>query len=117
MEVTALTKYTRISPKKAREVAREIVGMPANDGLELLKFIPRKAARLIYKTLHSAIANAENNHDLSSDDLVVKSVIVNEGPTFKRFKPVARGSAHPIRKRTSHFTVVLTEKIAETPNA
>ena len=71
MEVIALTKFSRISPKKAREVAREIVGMPANEGLELLKFIPRKAARLIYKTLHSAIANAENNHELSSDHIAL----------------------------------------------
>lgn len=117
MEVTALTKYTRISPKKAREVSREIAGMPANEALELLKFIPRKAARLFYKTLHSAIANAENNHDLSSDDLVIKSAIVEEGPAMRRFKPAARGSAHPIRKRTSHLRVVLSEKAEEPANA
>lgn len=110
MDVTALTKYSRISPKKAREVSREIVGLPANEALDLLRFIPRKAARLFYKTLHSAIANAENNHSLASDDLVVKSAIVEEGPAFKRFKPVARGSAHPIRKRTSHLRIVLAEK-------
>lgn len=117
MEVTALTKFTRVSPKKAREVAREVAGLPANDALDLLKFIPRKAARLIHKTLASAIANAENNHNLASDDLVVKSAIINEGPSFKRFKPVARGSAHPIRKRTSHIQIVLAEKAAETANA
>lgn len=110
MEVTALTKHTRISPKKARDVSSAIVGLSANDALEQLKFIPRKAARLFYKTLQSAIANAENNHDLASDDLVIKSAIVNEGPVFKRFKPVARGSAHPIRKRTSHLSIVLSEK-------
>lgn len=113
MEVTALTKYTRISPKKARDVANEIVGLPANEALEMLKFIPRKAAGLLAKTLKSAIANAENNHNLSSDDLVIKSAIINEGPAFRRFKPVARGSAHPIRKRTSHLTVVLAERAAE----
>lgn len=117
MEVTALTKYQRISPKKAREVARELVGMPANEALDLLKFIPRKAARMFYKTLHSAIANAENNHDLSSDDLIVKSAIIEEGPAMKRFKPVARGSAHPIRKRTSHFRIVLSEKVEAPANA
>lgn len=111
MEVTALTKFTRISPKKAREVAREIVGMPAGEALETLKFIPRKAARLLSKTLASAIANAENNHNLSSDTLIVKSATIDEGPTFKRFKPVARGSAHPIRKRTSHMKVILTEQV------
>ena len=112
MEVTALTKFTRISPKKAREVSREIVGLPAGEALELLKFIPRKGARLIAKTLASAIANAENNHNLSSDALVVKSATIDEGPAFKRFKPVARGSAHPIRKRTSHIKVVLAEQTA-----
>ena len=118
MEVTALTKYTRISPKKARDVANELVGMPANDALELLKFVPRKAARLLYKTLHSAIANAENNHNLSSDDLVVKSAIVEEGPAMRRYKPAARGSAHPIRKRTSHLIVVLgVSETARKPRA
>lgn len=109
MEVIAYTKYSRISPKKAREVAKELRGRPANEALELLKFIPRKSARLIHKTLHSAVANAENNHNLNSDDLVVKDAIVEEGPAFRRFKPAARGSAKPIRKRTSHLRIVLTE--------
>jgi len=109
MEVTALTKYTRISPKKARDVARTIQGRPANDALELLQFIPRKAARLLHKTLKSAVANAENNHNLSSDSLIIKSAIVEEGPAMKRFRPSARGSAHPIRKRTSHLRIVLSE--------
>jgi large subunit ribosomal protein L22 len=117
MEVTALTKFQRISPKKAREVARELQGLPANEALDLLKFIPRKGARMLYKTLHSAIANAENNHDLSSDDLIVKSAIVEEGPAMKRFKPVARGSAHPIRKRTSHLRIILAEKPEVAANA
>lgn len=109
MQVTALTKYSRISPKKARDVARTIKGKPANEALELLRFIPRKAARLLYKTLHSAIANAENNHNLNSDQLIVTSAIIEEGPAFRRFRPVARGSAHPIRKRTSHLRIILSE--------
>lgn len=109
MEVIAHTKYSRISAKKAREVARELRGRPANEALELLKFIPRKAARLLHKTLHSAVANAENNHNLNSDDLVIKEAIVEEGPAFRRFKAAARGSAKPIRKRTSHLRIVLTE--------
>lgn len=110
MQVTASTKYSRISGKKAREVAREVQGLPANDALELLKFIPRKAARLIHKTLHSAVANAENNFNLDSDSLIVKSALVEDGPAFKRFKAAARGSAKPIRKRTSHLRIVLAEK-------
>ncbi|MGC9451752.1 MAG: 50S ribosomal protein L22 [Oceanipulchritudo sp.] len=109
MEVTAYTKYSRISAKKAREVARELKGRPANEALELLRFIPRKAARLLHKTLHSAVANAENNHNLNSDELVIKEAIVEDGPAFRRFKAAARGSAKPIRKRTSHFRITLTE--------
>lgn len=109
MEVVAQTKYSRISAKKAREVARELRGRPANEALELLQFIPRKAARLLRKTLHSAVANAENNHNLNSDDLIIKEAIVEEGPAFRRFKPAARGSAKPIRKRTSHLRIILTE--------
>lgn len=109
MDITAYTKYSRISAKKARELARELPGQPANEALELLKFIPRKAARLLSKTLHSAVANAENNHNLNSDSLVIKEAVVEEGPAFRRFKAAARGSAKPIRKRTSHLRIVLTE--------
>ena len=109
MEVTAHTKYSRISAKKAREVARELKGRPANEALELLRFIPRKAARLLHKTLHSAVANAENNHNLNSDSLIIKEAIVEEGPAFRRFKAAARGSAKPIRKRTSHLRITLVE--------
>lgn len=109
MDVVAYTKYSRISGKKAREVARELPGRPANEALELLKFIPRKAARLLAKTLQSAVANAENNHNLDSDSLIIKEAVVEEGPAFRRFKAAARGSAKPIRKRTSHLRIVLTE--------
>lgn len=109
MEVTSITRYSRISPKKAREVARVLRGRSANEALELLKFIPRKAARLLHKTLNSAIANAENNFNLNSGDLVISEAVVEEGPAFKRFKAAARGSAKPIRKRTSHLRIVLTE--------
>lgn len=112
MEVVSTTRYSRISPKKARDVARTLKGRPANEALELLKFIPRKAARILYKTLHSAIANAENNHNLNSGDLVIAQALVEEGPAFKRFKAAARGSAKPIRKRTSHLRIVLSESNA-----
>ncbi len=111
MEVQALSKYIRISPKKARDVARTIQGKPANDALEMLNFIPRKAARLLRKTLQSAVANAENNHELSSRDLIVARALVEEGPVLRRFRPVARGAAHPIRKRTSHLRIVLSEHV------
>lgn len=110
MEIQALTKYVRISPKKAREITRAIQGMPANEALERLRFIPRKSARLVAKTLKSAIANAENNAEISSDELIIFRALVEEGPALKRFRPAARGSAHPIRKRTSHIRIILAEE-------
>ena len=79
MEVHALTKYARMSPKKVNEVARVIRGKSATDALDLLKFTPRKSAALISKTLESAIANAENNHDLSADSLTVEKAVVEQG--------------------------------------
>jgi len=110
MEVSSHYRYARISPLKARDVAREIQGMPVSAALDTLSFTPRKAAHLIGKTLKSALANAENNHELAVDGLVVKEAVVNSGPVFKRYKPRARGSAGPIRKRTSHISIVLTDE-------
>jgi large subunit ribosomal protein L22 len=109
MEIRALTKYSRISPKKAREITRVIQGKNAAEAVELLKFIPRKSARLVSKTLESAIANAENNSNLVADALTIKSAIVNEGPALKRFRPVGRGSAHPYKKRLSHIQITLSD--------
>jgi large subunit ribosomal protein L22 len=94
-----------------REVTREIQGLPATDALDLLRFVPKKAAPLVRKTLASAVANAENNNNLNVANLVVKEAVVGEGPTFKRYQPKARGSAGPIRKRTSHIRIVLTDEI------
>lgn len=113
MEVRALTRFARISPTKARDVARVIRGKPAEEALDLLRFIPRKSARLLHKTLQTAIANAENNHNLPANALVVSKCFVDEGPAIKRFKPVARGSAHPFKRRTSHFTIVLSDEAGE----
>ena len=109
MEVQALTRYARMSPKKVREVVRTIQGRKANDAVDLLTLIPRKSARLIVKTLKSAIANAENNNNLSADSLVVKSALVENGPVLKRFKAGARGTAMPRRKKMSHIRIVLSE--------
>jgi large subunit ribosomal protein L22 len=111
MNVKSTYKYARISPFKAREVTREIQGLPVSAALDLLAFTPRKAALLISKTLKSAIANAENNNNLRADTLVVREAVVGEGPTLKRFQPKARGSAGPIRKRTSHIRIVVTDEI------
>jgi large subunit ribosomal protein L22 len=109
MEVQALTRNARMSPKKVREVARTIQGRSANDAVEYLTLIPRKSARLIVKTLKSAIANAENNNNLTSDSLTVKSAIVENGPVLKRFKAGAKGTAMPRRKKMSHIRIVLSD--------
>jgi large subunit ribosomal protein L22 len=111
MEIQALTRYARMSPKKVREVARVIQGRPASEAMELVRFIPRKSARLIAKTLKSAIANAENNNELSVENLIVARAIIEEGPALKRFKASARGSASPRKKRMSHIRIVLSDKV------
>lgn len=112
MEVKAITKYARISDLKAREVAREIQGMPVSTALGLLNFVPKKAALLYGKTLRSAIANAENNHELEADDLYIKSATATKGSMLKRIMPRARGSAAGIKKRMSHLTIVLAAREA-----
>jgi large subunit ribosomal protein L22 len=114
MQVTSTYRYARISAFKAREVTREIQGRSASDALDLLTFSPKKAAVMVRKTLKSAIANAENNADLKVDTLLVKEAVVGEGPTFKRFRARARGSASPLRKRTSHIRIVLADELAST---
>ena len=115
MQVTSTYRFARISAFKAREVTREIQGRSASDALDVLAFSPKKAAVLVKKTLKSAIANAENNAELKVDTLLVKEAVVGEGPTFKRFRARARGSASPLRKRTSHIRIVLSDEL--TPKA
>ena len=111
MQIKSIYRGARISAFKCREVTREIQGLPVAAALDILAFTPRKAAALIAKTLKSAIANAENNNNLRVERLVVQEATVGEGPTFKRFQPKARGSAGPIRKRTSHIRIVVTDEI------
>ena len=109
MEVKSIYRYAKISPFKVREVTRIIQGRKAADAVDYLALIPRKSARLIAKTLKSAIANAENNNNLSADNLTVKSAVIECGPVLKRFKAGARGSAMPRRKKMSHIRIVLTD--------
>ena len=109
MVVRALTKNVRISPEKARQVSRLIQGKSVVEALAIVDLSPRKAARLLAQTLRSAVANAENNLELDRKQLLVKSALVGPGPIIKRFRPKARGSAGRIRKRTSHFEIVLSE--------
>lgn len=113
MEVRSIHRYARISPFKAREVTREIQGLPVSAALDVLAFTPKKAALLINQTLKSAIANAENNANLKADGLIVKEAVVGEGPTFKRMQTRARGSGSQILKRTSHIRIVLTDEKPE----
>ncbi len=109
MDVKAETKYVRMSPRKVGEVTRQIHGLRASQAVELLRAIPRKSARLVEKTLKSAIANATNNAKLAAEALVVKEAVANEGVRMKRFQAKARGSAGPILKRTSHIRIVLSD--------
>jgi large subunit ribosomal protein L22 len=111
MQVKSIQRNVRISAFKAREVTRAIQGLPATDAMNLLEFVPKKAATLVRKTLASAIANAENNNGANPEVLTVLEAVVGEGPTMKRFVPKARGSAGPILKRTSHIRVVVTDEV------
>lgn len=111
MQVIATHRYAKISAFKAREVTREIQGLPAVDALQQLGFIPKKAAPLIAKTLKSAIANAEHNNNVRAELLVIKEAVIGEAPTIKRIRPKARGSAGPVRKRNSHIRIVLTDEV------
>ncbi len=109
MEIVAKTKNVRISPLKARDLARELQGLPVSAALRVVEFSERKAAFYLGKTLKSAISNAEHNNELDAETLIVKEAVVEEGPRLKRFWPRARGSVSPIRKRMSHIKIVLTD--------
>jgi large subunit ribosomal protein L22 len=106
--VRARARFVRVAPRKARLVANQVRGLPIDDARSLLRFSPRGAARDIAKLIDSAAANAENNHDLVADDLLVKDIVVDEGPTLRRYRPRALGRATRIDKRTSHIRVALT---------
>ena len=109
MEVKAELKYAKISAFKVREVTREIQGLPAEQALEIVRLIPKKAARMIGKTLASAIANAEHNNNLRADGLIIKEAVAGEGPTLKRMHTRARGGGARINKRTAHIKIILAE--------
>lgn len=109
METKAVAKYIRISPQKARLVADVIRGMSADQAVTTLRFMPKKAARIIRRVLESAIANADHNTSVDVDSLFVKEIQIDGGPMLKRFSPRAMGRATRILKRTSHITVVVDE--------
>ena len=110
MEIKAVSKYVRLAPAKARDLTRAIQGRRVGEALQVVELNKRKAAVCLGKTLKSAIANAENNAELSADKLWVARAVVENGPTIPRYWPRARGSAAPIRKKTCHIRVTLTDE-------
>lgn len=110
MEARAHVRYVRIAPRKVRIVIDLIRGKELAEALAILKFTPKGASKVLEKALLSAAANAENNYGMDRDALYVAKCYVDEGPTYKRFRPRAQGRATPIRKRSSHITIILKEK-------
>ena len=109
MESKAIAKFQRVSPRKTRLVAKNVQGKGVEEAMNSLRFTPNKPAGVLLKVLKSAVANASQLGGVNVDAMVIKEVIVNEGPTWKRFMPRAQGRATKIHKRTSHVTVILAE--------
>ena len=107
---SATLKYARISSRKVKIVADLIRGKNVDEALAIVKFTPKAASEIVEKLLKSAIANAENNQGMKSNNLYVAEIYANQGPTLRRIRPAAKGSAVRIRKRTSHITIVLKER-------
>ena len=110
MEVQAITKNVRMSAQKMRELVRQIQGLPSLKAQAILAVVPRKSARLVAKTLQSAIANAENNNGAKPENLRVREAVAGTASTFRRFTPKARGSAGPILKRNCHIKIVVSDE-------
>lgn len=109
-EARAHARYVRIAPRKVRAVVDLVRGKPVAEALSILRFVPRRASRVVEKVIRSAVANARHNHEMAEERLYIATAYVNEGPSLKRIRPEMRGQAFPIRKRTSHVTVVLRER-------
>ena len=112
MRVSATAKYLRGSTRKANLVVAAIKGRPVEEAAALLKFMPQHAASDVLRVLKSATANAENNHNLSAEDLIVADAQANEGPSIKRWRPRAQGRAFPIHKPMTHITIVVADQEA-----
>mgnify|MGYP001153622591 CR=1 FL=1 len=111
----ATARYVRMTPMKVRRVVDLIRGMEAREALSVLQFAPQAASEPVAKVLASAVANAEHNHQLDPESLIVAVAYVDEGPTLKRFRPRAQGRAYRIRKRTCHITIEVESVVAATP--
>ena len=110
MQAKAIAKYVRISTLKVNFICKEIRGKQVDEALAILKFAPKKGARILEKVLNSAIANAEHNFGLNREDLFVSQAYANNAPVMKRWRPKAKGMAYPILKRSSHVGVVVEER-------
>ena len=110
MQAKAVAKYIRVSPRKMKPIADIVRGKSVKDARAILKFTPNKGAKVFLKVLNSAVANAENNHDMDVDNLFVSEIYANQGPTMKRWKAGSMGRANPIKRRSSHVGVVVSEK-------
>ncbi len=110
MQAQAITHDVRMSAQKVREVVRQIQGLPALQALAVLGVVPRKSAKLVAKTLKSAIANAENNNGAKPETLKVRLAVAQTARTHKRMRPKARGSAGPILKRNSHIKIIVSDE-------
>ena len=110
MQVQSITKNVRMSAQKMRETVRQIQGLPALQAQAVLAYVPRKSARIVAKTLKSAIANAENNNGVKPETLKVKEAVAQTARSIKRFTPKARGSAGPIIKRSCHVKIVVSDE-------
>jgi large subunit ribosomal protein L22 len=117
MNIQAVAKNVRVSPRKVRLVADAIRNMKVDDALNLLYATPKAGSSPVAKALHSAVANAVNNAKLTRSNLIVSTVMVNEGQAYKRFRPSTRGRIHPYKKRGSNLTIVVTEKVVSAPVA
>ncbi len=109
-EVKAVSKFVRISPQKVRKIIGAVKGKPVEAGLDIIKFMPQKAAKIMEKIIRSAVANADQKPDVDVDSLVIKNITADQGPTLKRFRARARGRGTRILKRSSHITVILSEE-------
>jgi len=115
-EIKAISKFVRVSPKKLRLLTEALEGISPDEALIKLKFLKKSGGKDLAKTIKSALANAENNLKINKENLKIKKILIEGGPAFKRFRPVARGAAHQYKRRTSHIQVILEEVTGGTEN-
>lgn len=108
--ISATSKYVRISPTKVQGILGEIRGKTYKEALQVLKYLPQKAGAIVWQTLYSAVSNATNNFEFEKENLVITEAFVNQGPILKRMQPRAKGRAYKIQKKISHITISVSEK-------